>query len=34
LVRAEDAVELDTTSLSIDEVVVEILKIVERKGGI
>ncbi|WP_440895751.1 (d)CMP kinase [Amphibacillus sp. Q70] len=32
LIKADDAIELDTTSLSIDQVVEKILKIIERKG--
>lgn len=32
LVKATDAVELDTTSLSIDEVVEKLKKIIEKKG--
>lgn len=34
LKKADDAIELDTDNLSIDEVVAEIIKIVDKKLGV
>ncbi|WP_067836574.1 (d)CMP kinase [Amphibacillus sediminis] len=34
LVKAEDAIEVDTTSLDIDQVTAKILSIIEQKGGV